>query len=88
MLYAHRWDLGNRGKLFMVTEETTPKGTVSLGSGYEGRVTSNPKKVIKLLEGVTVSKEIPEEKEPVEASGKRTIANFIRMYAHGLKEKE
>jgi len=90
MQYVHRWDLGDRGKLYMLTEETTPKGTISLGSGYGGRVTGNPKKVIKVLEGASVSKEIPQEEvELTETITKKaTLADLIRKFAQGLEEKK
>ena len=93
MQYVHRWDLGDRGKLFMLTEETVPKGTVSLSRGYEGRIKENPKRVIKLLVNAAVTKEAPGE-DAVTPHGaptfpkKASIANIIRNYADSLKEKE
>lgn len=92
MLYVHRWNLGDRGKLFMVTEETNPKGTVSLGTGYEGKVKSNPKKIIKILEGAPVTKEevVKEDdtgEETIEAPKAATVANVLRKFAQNLEEK-
>lgn len=90
MQYVHRWDLGDRGKLFMITEETIPKGTVSLGKGYEGRIKGSPTKIITLLEKAPVTRE--EEVEVVEEKSigvpkTATVANIIRNFAQGLEEK-
>ena len=94
MQYVHRWDLGDRGKLFMVTEETMPKGTISLSKGWEGKVKGNPTKVIKILTNAPVTQEMEEVTEDVTKSEKvlpgkcATVANVLRGFAQGLEEKK
>jgi hypothetical protein len=87
MQYVHRWDLGDRGKLYLVTEETMPKGTVSLSNGYEGKIKTNAKKIIKMLDAAPVTKEIIEEEKIEVAPKTATVANILRNFAQGLEEK-